>query len=87
MKVLINKCQNGFSISEAQSAELFPGVELRDIPRHDGRLIASFEAGDRRGNGGSSLAIVEIPDNAIYKVVDNNGYETLYWSESQIHTL
>lgn len=87
MKVLINKCPNGFSLSEAQAEELFPGVELRDIPRHDDRLIASFEAGDRRGNGGSSLEIVEIPDTAVYKVVDSNGYETLYWSESEIHTL
>jgi hypothetical protein len=87
MKLIINKCPNGFTLSEAQKTNLFPGMELKDIPRHDQRLIESFEAGDRRGDGGSSLVLVEIPDNATYKVVDVNGYETLYWSESPINTL
>jgi hypothetical protein len=87
MKVLINKCSNGFSLSEKQKAELFPETPVHLIPRHDGALIASFEAGDRRGNGGSSLAVVEIPDGAVYKIVDRDGYETLYWSESPINEL
>ena len=87
MKVIINKCPNGFTLSEAQEKNLFPEVALQDIPRHDQRLVDSFEAGDRRGNGGSSLVLVEIPDGATYKVVDQQGYETLYWSDSQINTL
>jgi hypothetical protein len=87
MKVMINKCPHGFTISEKQRTELFPETPLNQIPRHDGALIASFEAGDRRGDGGSSLAVVEIPDTAHYKIVDSNGYETLYWSESPINTL
>jgi hypothetical protein len=87
MKVIINRCPNGFTLSEDQQNNLFPGVALQDIPRHDQRLVDSFEAGDRRGNGGSSLMLVEIPDNATYKVVNQQGYETLYWSESNIETV
>jgi len=87
MKVIINRCPNGFTLSENQEKNLFPGVALQDIPRHDQRLVESFEAGDRRGNGGSSLILVEIPDGATYKVVNQQGYETLYWSESNIETV
>jgi hypothetical protein len=87
MKLIINKCPNGFTLSEDQEKNLFPGVALQDIPRHDQRLVESFEAGDRRGNGGSSLILVEIPDGATYKVVNQQGYETLYWSESNIETV
>lgn len=87
MKVIINRCPNGFTLSEDQQNNLFPGIALQDIPRHDQRLVDSFEAGDRRGNGGSSLILVEIPDSATYKVVNQQGYETLYWSESNIETV
>jgi hypothetical protein len=87
VKVIINRCPNGFTLSEDQQNNLFPGIALQDIPRHDQRLVDSFEAGDRRGNGGSSLILVEIPDSATYKVVNQQGYETLYWSESNIETV
>lgn len=78
-KVLVNKCNHGFSLSEAQLA-LFPGVELSMINREDPRLIESFEAGDRRGDGGSTLTLMEIPDEAEgYHIIENDGVETLYW--------
>lgn len=86
MKVMINKCPHGFTLSEAQK-ELFPGMALEMIPRHDDRLIASFEAGDRRGDGGSTLTIVEIPDGNHYRVHAENGVETIYYSSSPIEAL
>lgn len=86
MKVMINKCPHGFTLSEAQK-QLFPGVELNQIPRHDSRLIESFENGDRRGDGGSTLTIVEIPDGNHYRVHAENGVETIYFSESEIRAL
>lgn len=86
MKVMINKCPHGFTLSEAQKA-LFPGMEIHEIPRHDERLIASFEAGDRRGDGGSSLTLVEVPDGSFYRVHDTNGVETLYYSKDYIEAL
>lgn len=86
MKVMINKCPHGFTLSERQKA-LFPGTSLEMIPRHDEKLIASFEAGDRRGDGGSTLTIVEIPDGSHYRVHAENGVETIYYSASAIEAL
>jgi hypothetical protein len=86
MKIIINKCPHGFTISDKQREELFPDTPLAQIPRHDGRLVASFEAGDRRGDGGSSLQLVEIPDGSHYRIVNMDGYESLFFSESQIHS-
>jgi hypothetical protein len=85
MKVLINKCENGFSLSEAQQ-ELFPGVPLEQIDRADARLIASFEAGDRRGNGGSSLEIVEIPEDARWVLTNWHGTETIHWTTGELNS-
>jgi hypothetical protein len=90
MKVLVNRCPHGFTLSEAQK-ELFPELQtnsnmrVSDVSRTDPRLIESFEAGDNRGDGGSSLAIVEIPDNAKFVVVPRGGYETLAWTTGDIN--
>lgn len=90
MKVLVNKCPHGFTLSERQKAlfpELLTNPNMResDVNRADPRLIASFEAGDNRGDGGSSLTIVEIPDNAKFVVVPRGGYETLAWTTGDIN--
>ncbi len=90
MKVLVNRCPHGFTLSEAQK-ELFPelktipNMQVSDVSRTDPRLIASFEAGDNRGDGGSTLAIVEIPDGANFKVVPRGGYEELVWTMGELH--
>lgn len=78
-KVIVNKCNHGFTLSAAQ-LELFPDTALNMISRDDPQLIASFEAGDNRGDGGSTLVIQEIPDDADgYHIIENDGVETLYW--------
>lgn len=85
MKVLVNRCPHGFTLSEAQK-ELFPELKtnpnmlVSDVSRADPRLIASFEAGDQRGDGGSTLTIVEIPDNARFVVVPRGGHEEVVYS-------
>jgi hypothetical protein len=86
MLVMINKCPHGFTLSGAQRA-LFPGVELNQIPRHDANLIQSFEDGDRRGDGGSTLTVVEIPDESHYRVHAVGGVETLYYSATVIEAI
>jgi hypothetical protein len=86
MKILVNKCKNGFTLSEEQK-KLFPDVSASDISRHDEKLIESFEAGDRRGDGGSTVVLVDIPDKSSYFILNNSGYETVYWSESPINTI
>lgn len=86
MKVIVNKCNNGFTLSEEQK-KLFPDTNAENIPRHDEKLIASFEAGDRRGDGGSTLVMVDIPDGSAYFIINNSGYEMLYWSETAINSI
>jgi hypothetical protein len=90
MKILVNRCPHGFTLSENQK-ELFPELKtnpqmlVSDVNRTDPRLIASFEAGDNRGDGGSSLAIIEIPDGANFKVVPRGGYEELVWTMGELN--
>lgn len=86
MKVIINKCNAGFTISDKQK-ELLGVEEFSEVERHDPRFIESFEAGDRRGEGNSTLTVVEIPEGAHYTISEHNGYETLYWSETPIIAL
>jgi hypothetical protein len=92
MKVLINRCPHGFTLSEAQK-ELFPelrtnpNMQVSDVSRTDPRLIASFEAGDNRGDGGSTLTIVEIPDGAQFKVAPRGGYEELAWTTGELNVI
>jgi hypothetical protein len=86
MKIVVNKCNNGFTLSEEQKA-MFADVDINEIPRHDEKLVASFEAGDRRGNGGSTLVLVDIPDGSSYFILTNEGYETVYWSETRINNI
>ena len=69
MKLLVNHCSHGFTLSERQKTlfpelQTVPYMKVSDVNRADERLIASFEAGDNGGDGGSTLAIVEIPDGA-----------------------
>lgn len=86
MKLIVNKCNNGFSLSEEQK-KMFADVDVEAIPRHDEKLVASFEAGDRRGDGGSTLVLVDIPDGSSYFILTNEGYETVYWSETRINNI
>lgn len=82
MKLLINKCNHGFTLSERQKA-LFPdATDYARVDRSDARLIASFEAGDNRGDGGSTLTLVEIPDRLReYKIRSVDGVETVEWTD------
>lgn len=92
MKILVNRCPHGFTLSEAQK-ELFPELEsnpqmlVSDVNRADPRLIASFEAGDNRGDGGSSLQIFEIPDGANYKICPRGGFEEVVWTTGSLNII
>ncbi len=91
MKVLVNHCSHGFTLSERQKA-LFPELQttpymkVSDVNRADERLISSFEAGDNRGDGGSTLAIVEIPDGARFRIISRDGYEEVVWTMGELHS-
>lgn len=85
MKLILNRCYGGFTLSDAQVALL--GVENEHVFdesfRTDERLIASVEAGDEGGMY-AALEIFEIPDGCHYKVFEYDGYETVIYSDSPI---
>lgn len=49
------------------------------------RTWPEFLAWIERANR-TEYKIVEIPDNAHFQIFDYDGVETLYWSESEIHS-
>ena len=97
MKLVINKCYGGFSLSEEQAlaygideSELFDSgiggnrVYYGDIDRDDPKLIEVIERGFPNA-WASDLRVVEIPDNAFYEIEEYDGAEYLIWSESPIN--
>jgi hypothetical protein len=84
MEILVCRCNYGFTISERQRT-LFPEVPQNLINRADERLIQSFKDGDCRGDGGSTLDIANIPDGAHYRIIADQGIETVLWSMSEIN--
>lgn len=95
MKIVLNKCYGGFSLSEEQAlaygfseSELYQGgngkVYYGEMDRTDPQLIKVVEQG-LPNSWASDLVTVEIPDDAYWSIEDYDGHETLVWSESEIH--
>lgn len=97
MKLVVNKCYGGFSLSEEQAlaygideSELFDSgigsnrVYYGDFDRDDAKLI-DVVIQDLPGAWASKLQVVEIPDGVHYEISDYDGWEEVIWSESQIH--
>jgi hypothetical protein len=98
MKLVVNKCYGGFSLSREQAlaygfseedlVESFDGKlmyhDLSDIDRTDARLIEVVEMG-LPSAWASNLQVVEIPDGVNYKIHEYDGNEYVIWSESEIH--
>lgn len=79
MKIVINNCYGGFSLSEAAYRELgIPWDEfgLCDISRSDPRLVAVVEKLGEAANGRhASLKIVEVPDDIEWYIEEYDGVE------------
>jgi hypothetical protein len=84
MKVVINNCYGGFSLSEAGIARYIElkGTELtdnfydRDIPRDDAVLIQVVEElGDAANGFAADLKIVDIPDDVDWYIEEYDGNE------------
>jgi len=85
MKVVINNCYGGFSLSDAGITRYLElkGIEVpdknfydRDIPRDDPALIQVVqEMGDAVNNYTSDLKIVEIPDDVEWQIEEYDGNE------------
>ena len=80
MKIVINECYGGFSVSDAVVEKL--GLESSyGFDRTDERLIQLVEADSSSASGEyADLKVVYIPDEATdYMINEYDGYETLYY--------
>jgi hypothetical protein len=84
MKVVINNCYGGFSLSDAGIARYLELADLvitgdfydRDIPRDDAVLILVVEElGDAANGVCADLKIVEIPDDVEWQIDEYDGNE------------
>lgn len=85
MKVVINHCFGGFSLSEAAYKELgipwdgYGYLTGLDIPREDPRLVACVEKLGAKANGQhAQLSVVEIPDDVEWFIDDYDGNEIIH---------
>lgn len=92
MKVVINTCFGGFSLSKDACDYL--GIEKGecwDYYRADPKLVECVEVLGRLADGPfSQLAIIEIPDDVEWKIADYDGIEWVeelhrWWNESGEH--
>lgn len=88
MKIVVNRCFGGFTLSSAQM-KLFNmdspyGYSDDDDSRINPILIKSVLDGDNGGDY-SDLYVVEIPDGVHWQIYDYDGSESVIWSESEIH--
>lgn len=77
MKVVINRCFGGFSLSTEAMEELaIMPHDVRRIKRNDPRLVEVVERLGERANGNlSKLKVVEIPDDIEWEIDEYDGME------------
>jgi hypothetical protein len=92
MKIVINSCYGGFSLSDPGIARYLELADLimddkfydRDIPRNDPALIQVVEElGDGVNGSFAKLKIVEIPDDVLWQIEEYDGKE---WVAEQHRT-
>lgn len=93
MKVVLNKCFGGFGVSK-KAAE-YMGVEWDGYGymfdsqdcRTDERLIKCVEELGKEASGAlANIEVVEIPDGSFYIIDEYDGFETIYYSASEVFT-
>jgi hypothetical protein len=76
MKVVINKCYGGFSLSEKACKELGLKGPYSHIERNDPRLVEVVELLGKESWGDcAELKVVEIPDDVEYEIEEYDGTE------------
>lgn len=82
MKIVINRCGGGFSLSEKAYDFLGLkwdgyGYDYRD-QRTDAKLVECIETlGEEASGIFANLKVVEIPDDVNWEIRDDNGWETV----------
>lgn len=90
MKVVINDCFGGFSISESARQFLRLKSAYSEVERTDPLLIGLVEADAKRASGAwADLKVVEIPDTATdWEITEYDGLESvIYVVDGKIHHL
>ena len=81
MKIVVNKCYGGFSLSQEAYRELglkWDGYGYYDCSRSDENLVRVVEKlGDKANGSYAKLRIVEIPDDVNWEIDDYDGIETV----------
>jgi hypothetical protein len=80
MKIVINTNYGGFSVPDELRVQL--GVSPWDEVSRTNPLVIEWA----QTLTGTDIAIVEIPDNVHWEVMDYDGAEWIIWSESPLHT-
>lgn len=76
MKIVINVCYGGFSLSEEAQKELGIDTPYPDIARNDARLVEVIERLGAHADGTyAELKIVEIPDDVEWEIAEYDGVE------------
>lgn len=81
MKIVVNRCFGGFSLSKEACDRIGVNCEGRYIGRTDKRLIEVVEKLGQKANGDfADLEIVEIPDDITdYEIYDYDGREEIIY--------
>ena len=87
MKLVINTCYGGFSVSQEWAERL--GVHYHDEEnlRYNAELISAIEAGKNVNGTFADLKVVELPDDCTdYYIEEYDGVENvLYVVDGKIH--
>lgn len=93
MKIILNKCYGGFSLSKKAYKYLGKkwdgyGYDFNDAKyRIDEKIIRCVEDLQDEASGFcAKLEVIEIPDDSFYIIEEYDGYETIYYSNSEIKT-
>jgi hypothetical protein len=83
MKIVINSCYGGFSLSKkAEHALALENVDLYDPDRADPRLVEIVEFLGKEANGTfAELTIVDIPAGTKYRITEYDGYEGIQYAD------
>lgn len=81
MKIVVNRCWGGFSLSKEAYKELglpWDGHGFADVERDDPKLVETVERlGDAANGRHSELKVIEIPDGISWEIDNYDGQETI----------
>lgn len=79
MKIVVNTCYGGFSLSQEAKDFLMEkyGAKCNEVDRNDPRLVDCVETlgGSVAGGGFAVLGIIEIPDDVEWEIDEYDGVE------------